>query len=92
MALPIASRASVVSVSVALARLRGPPPSVARLIADPRPHPPRAVAQPVCRSIVEDGVHELADRDRDLDCVEKADELLMAVALHAPAEYRAEGC
>jgi hypothetical protein len=36
--------------------------------------------------VVDDGLHQLAGRDRCLDGVEEADELLMAVALHAAAD------
>src|SRR4029453_4507929 len=36
-----------------------------------------------------DRVHDLASRDRCLDRVEKSDELLMSVALHAAAEHGA---
>src|SRR5512132_1546883 len=36
--------------------------------------------------VVEDDVHDLADRHGGLDAVQKPDELLMAVALHAAAD------
>ena len=39
--------------------------------------------------VVEDHVDHLAGRDLALDGVEKADELLMAVALHVAADHRA---
>ena len=39
--------------------------------------------------VVEDDVHHLPDRHLTLDVVEEADELLMAVALHAAADDRA---
>jgi len=39
--------------------------------------------------VVEDHVHHLAGRDFCFDGVEEADELLMAMALHAAAEHRA---
>ena len=39
--------------------------------------------------VVEDGVDQLAGRDRRLDRVQEAEELLVAVALHAAAQHRA---
>ena len=36
--------------------------------------------------VVEDDVHDLADRHGGLDRIEEADELLMPVALHAAAD------
>jgi hypothetical protein len=46
--------------------------------------------------VVGDGVDDLAGRHRRLDGIEEADELLVAVALHASAEHGAienvEGC
>jgi hypothetical protein len=39
--------------------------------------------------VVEDAVDELAGRHRRLDRVQEAQELLVAVALHAPAQHRA---
>lgn len=41
------------------------------------------------RIVVEDGVHGFAGRDGFLHGVEEADELLMAMALHAPAHHLA---
>jgi hypothetical protein len=43
----------------------------------------------VSRVVVEDHVHDLAGRYSRFDAVEKADELAMAMALHATAEHRA---
>ena len=39
--------------------------------------------------VVQDRVHQLAGRDRGLDRVQEADELLVPVPLHAPAQHRA---
>ena len=39
--------------------------------------------------VVEDRVDDLSGRDRRLDRVEEADELLVPVALHAAADHRA---
>ena len=39
--------------------------------------------------VVEDDMDQLARRDLALDGIEKADELAVAVALHAAANYRA---
>src|SRR6476619_1918502 len=59
-------------------------------------HPARMARQPgayprvlVDGIVVHDRVYDLAGRDCCLDGVEKADEFLMTVALHAAAEHRA---
>lgn len=43
----------------------------------------------VAAIVVQDHVNELAGRNGSLDDVEKADELAMAMPLHAAAEYGA---
>src|SRR3954454_24716401 len=59
-------------------------------------HPARMARQPgayprvlVDGIVVHDRVYDLAGRDCCLDGIEKADEFLMTVALHAAAEHRA---
>src|SRR6478672_7533680 len=59
-------------------------------------HPARMARQPgayprmlVDGIVVHDRVYDLAGRDCCLDGVEKADEFLMTVALHAATEHRA---
>ena len=53
-----------------------------RMAIQPGPH----LGVFVTAVIVEDDVDDLAGRDLSLDCVQKADELLMPVPLHAAAD------
>ena len=67
------------------ARFRGEVEDEARMPRQPSPH----LGVLVGGVVVEDDMDDFADRDLRLDGVEKADELLMAVALHTAADHLA---